>query len=84
MTQYETGLHVIDDFLNTDFNKILKKIIQLPITQELETPGGSKNISTLHNILRCYKTKNFDEVDPSLHRYFRKKLQRIHERLFTS
>ena len=84
MTKYETGLHVIDDFLNTDFNKILKRIVQLPTTQELETPGGSKNISTLHNILPCYKTKNFDEVDPSLHRYFRTKLQKFFGSPFTT
>ena len=68
MRKYENGLHIIDDFLNKDFNKILKRIINLPLTPQLETPGGSKNIYTLHNILPCHKTQNFDEVDPVLHR----------------
>ena len=84
MTQYETGLHIVDNFLNQDFRKILKRIVKLPITPELETPGGHKNIRTLHNILPCHKTQNFDEVDPILHRYFRKKLQKFINTPFTT
>jgi len=84
MKKYESGVHIVDDFLNKDFNKILKRIIKLPVVQEIETPGGSKNVYTLHNILPCHKTQNFDEVEPILHRYFRKKLQKFFNTPFTT